>query len=196
MNEHILETALKNQRRAWDIIEDLNVAGVWHSVGAEARLVGSLKTGLLMKHRDIDFHVYSPSLEISETFAAAKKFAEHKSVCGMLFKNGADTEEACFEWHLTYEDRLGELWQIDMIHILKGSRYDGYFENVAERISAVLTDETRMAVLEIKNDIPDGEGVMGVEIYRAVLSFCIRYYRSFFEWRWSNPADNIFQWLP
>ncbi len=30
-----------------------------------------------------------------------------------------------------------------MIHIQEGSRYDGYFERVAERISAVLTDEMR-----------------------------------------------------
>lgn len=196
MNKNILDTALENQRRAREIIKDLDVVGVWKSVGAEARLVGSLKTGLLMKHRDIDFHIYSPSLELSETFAAAKKFAENKSVRGMLFKNGADTEEACFEWHITCEDRLGELWQIDMIHILKGSRYDGYFENVAERISAVLTDETRMAVLEIKNDIPDGESVMGVEIYRAVLSFGIRDYAAFSKWRKANPAEGIVHWTP
>ena len=45
----------------------------------------------------------------------------------------------------------GELWQMDMIHIQEGSRYDGYFERVAERISAVLTDEMRLAIPEIKN---------------------------------------------
>ncbi len=48
------------------------------------------------------------------------------------------TVEACVRvaW---YQDMVGELWQIDMIHIRKGSRYDGYFEKVAERISAVMT---------------------------------------------------------
>ena len=44
----------------------------------------------------------------------------------------------------------GELWQMDMIHIQEGSRYDGYFERVAERISAVLTDEMRLAILKLK----------------------------------------------
>lgn len=39
----------------------------------------------------------------------------------------------------------------------EGSRYDGYFERVAERISAVLTDEMRLAILKLKYETPDTE---------------------------------------
>lgn len=67
------------------------------------------------------------------------------------------TEERCLEWHAWYEDQEGELWQLDMIHIEKGSRYDGYFEEVARRISAALTDETREAILRLKWETLDTE---------------------------------------
>ena len=48
-----------------------------------------------------------------------------------------------------------------MIHIRKGSRYDGYFEKVAERISSVLTDETKRTILQLKNETPESEKIMG-----------------------------------
>ena len=61
MND-ILEIAAANQQRAREVIRDTDLEAIWHSVGAEADLVGSLRTGLLMKHRDIDFHIYSSPL--------------------------------------------------------------------------------------------------------------------------------------
>lgn len=56
-----------------------------------------------------------------------------------------------------------------MIHIVKGSRYDSYFEKMAERITAVLTDETRQAILKLKYETPDTAKIMGVEYYQAVI---------------------------
>ena len=61
MND-ILEIAAANQQRAREVIRDTDLEAIWRSVGAEANLVGSLRTGLLMKHRDIDFHIYSSPL--------------------------------------------------------------------------------------------------------------------------------------
>ena len=62
----------------------------------------------------------------------------------------------------------------DRIHILEGSRYDGYFEKFAERLSAVLTDETRYAILKLKYDTPESEKIMGIEDYKAVIRDGIR----------------------
>ena len=42
-----------------------------------------------------------------------------------------------------------------MIQIAKASRYDCYFEEVARRISAALTSETREAILRLKWETPD-----------------------------------------
>ena len=51
----IVALAEANQRKAREVIAKLRVVEAWEAVGAEAHLVGSLRTGLLMKHRDIDF---------------------------------------------------------------------------------------------------------------------------------------------
>ena len=40
---------------------------------------------------------------------------------------------------------------------------------MAERISAVLTDEMRLAILKLKYETPDTEKIMGVEYYQAVI---------------------------
>ena len=59
--ENILEIAAANQQRAREVIRDTGLEAAWRAAGAEPNLVGSLRTGLLMKHRDIDFHIYSAS---------------------------------------------------------------------------------------------------------------------------------------
>ncbi len=59
-------------------------------------------------------------------------------------------------------------WQIDMIHILKGSRYDGYFERVAERIATVLTPETRNTILQLKYETPTPKRSWGSNITKLL----------------------------
>ena len=175
----ILELAKRNQQKAWEIIEDTRIVRIWEGIGAKVNLVGSLRTGLLMKHRDIDFHIYTSPLDLSASFRAI-----------------LHTAEACIEWHAWYQDMEGELWQMDMIHIQEGSRYDGYFERVAERISAVLTDEMRLAILKLKYETPDTEKIMGVEYYQAVIQDGVRSYPEFEEWRRLHPAVGVVEWVP
>lgn len=91
-------------------------------------LVGSLRTGLLMKHRDIDFHIYSSALNLTDSFQAMARLAENPSIKRIECANLLHTAEACIEWHAWYQNEENELWQMDMIHIREGSRYDGYFE--------------------------------------------------------------------
>ena len=79
MND-ILEIAAANQQRAREVIRDTDLEAIWHSVGAEANLVGSLRTGLLMKHRDIDFHIYSSPLRVADSFAAMARLAENSRI--------------------------------------------------------------------------------------------------------------------
>lgn len=68
--EHLLELAKRNQERAWEVIRQTDIINIWKSVGAEINLVGSLNMGLLMKHRDIDFHIYTSPFRISDSFQA------------------------------------------------------------------------------------------------------------------------------
>ena len=192
----ILELAKRNQQKAWEIIEDTRIVRIWEGIGAKVNLVGSLRTGLLMKHRDIDFHIYTSPLDLSASFRAMAELAENTSVKKIEYTNLLHTAEACIEWHAWYQDMEGELWQMDMIHIQEGSRYDGYFEKVAERISAVLTDEMRLAILKLKYETPDTEKIMGVEYYQAVIQDGVRSYPEFEEWRRLHPAVGVVEWVP
>ena len=192
----ILELAKRNQQKAWEIIEDTRIVRIWEGIGAKVNLVGSLRTGLLMKHRDIDFHIYTSPLDLSASFRAMAELAENTSIKKIEYTNLLHTAEACIEWHAWYQDMEGELWQMDMIHIQEGSRYDGYFERVAERISAVLTDEMRLAILKLKYETPDTEKIMGVEYYQAVIQDGVRSYPEFEEWRRLHPAVGVVEWMP
>lgn len=193
---NIFELAKRNQQKAWEIIEDTRIVRIWEGIGAKVNLVGSLRTGLLMKHRDIDFHIYTSPLDLSASFRVMAELAENMSIKKIEYTNLLHTAEACIEWHAWYQDMEGELWQMDMIHIQEGSRYDGYFERVAERISAVLTDEMRLAILKLKYETPDTEKIMGVEYYQAVIQDGVRSYPEFEEWRRLHPVVDVVEWMP
>lgn len=193
---NIIDIAKRNQQKALEIIKDTDIISIWEDVGAKINLVGSLRTGLLMKHRDIDFHIYSSPLNLSDSFRAMAKLAENTSVKKIECTNLLHTVEACIEWHAWYLNKENELWQIDMIHIQEGSRYDGYFEKVAERISEVMTDEMRETVLRLKYETPETKKIIGVEYYRAVIEGGVRSYTEFEEWRELHPVTGVVEWMP
>ena len=194
-SDNIELIANNNLQKAMRIIEKSGIRQAWEAIGATVNQVGSMAMGLLMKHRDIDFHIYTDKLDIAESFEVMKKICANPAVTRMEYRNLADTEEACLEFHIWFmlDD---EEWQIDMIQILKGSRFDGYFEHVAQRIKAVLTPEIRRTILELKYQTPDNEYIMGIEYYQAVLADGIRSYPEFMEWRKTHPANGIISWCP
>ena len=194
-SDNIELIANNNLQKAMLIIEKSGVRQTWEAIGATVNQVGSMAMGLLMKHRDIDFHIYTDKLDIAESFEVMKKICANPAVTHMEYRNLADTEEACLEFHIWFmlDD---EEWQIDMIQILKGSPFDGYFEHVAQRIKAVLTPETRHTILELKYQTPDNEHIMGIEYYQAVIADGVRTYPEFMEWRKTHPANGIISWCP
>lgn len=196
MQERLIEIAQTNQQRAHEIIQELNLIPLWASIDVEAHLVGSLRMGLLMKHLDIDLHLYSDPVSLADDFRIIARLAQNPHIKRIEYVNLLDTEEACLEWHLHYEDPLNQMWQIDMIHILKGSRYDGYFEQMADRIVAALTDETRHTILQLKYETPESEKIMGIEYYQAVLRDGVKNYAEFETWRRQHPVTGIVTWMP
>ena len=187
--------AQNNLEKALQVIEKSGVRQAWESIGATVNQVGSLAMELLMKHRDIDFHIYTDILDIAESFKAVQKICANPAVTRMEYRNLAGTEEACLEFHVWFM-LDNEEWQIDMIQILKGSQFDGYFENVAERIKAVLTPETRRTILELKYLTPDDEHIMGIEYYQAVIADNVKTYPEFVRWRKAHPATGVVSWCP
>ncbi|NLF41354.1 MAG: phosphoglycerate mutase family protein [Bacteroidales bacterium] len=196
MKDSIIEHAERLQCQAHEVIRELKIIEIWKAYGAQARLVGSLSTGLLIKKRDIDFHVYSERFSISDSFGAIALIASNRSIKKVTYNNLIDTEEKCIEWHLWFLDEENNEWQIDIIHIHNESPYAGKFENVAERIKTVLTPELKLAILSIKNEIPDTVKVMGIEVYQAVIRDGIRNYNDFMLWREKNHQEGIIDWMP
>ena len=47
--EELLQLAASNQETAWKVIRENGIVPAWESIGGEVHLVGSLKTGLLLK---------------------------------------------------------------------------------------------------------------------------------------------------
>lgn len=184
------------QKQAWEIIRQLHIEEAWQSVGAEPHLVGSLRMGLLMKHRDIDFHIYSSPLRIEDSFAAIAQIMRHPHTGKATCLNLLQEADECLQWQIEYTDADNRMWQIDMIHMPHGAHYEGYFERMAERIQTALTDETRLAILRLKEETPAKEKIMGVEYYQAVLRDGVRTYEQLQEWRSRHPVDGIMEWMP
>nr|WP_319394567.1 phosphoglycerate mutase family protein [uncultured Desulfobacter sp.] len=194
--KQIFEMAESMQKVAWQVIHDTNIIEIWASIGATINLVGSLKMGLLINNRDIDFHVYTTPFNLSDSFSAMARLAKNKGIKTISYSNLLEAGDKCIEWHAFYEDKYGHTWQIDIIHILNESVYAGHFEKVAERISGVMTPEIRANILRIKNSIPIEKKVMGIQIYKAVIEHGIQDIDSFWAWQEQNPDDGIITWMP
>ena len=184
-----------NQQKARAVLRSSGLREAWEAVGARVNPIGSLAMGLLLTHRDIDLHVYTETLEAAVGVRIMSDIGANPAVKHLEYRNLAATEEACLEWHVWYEYR-GELWQIDLIQIRRGSRYDGYFEEVASRIAAALTPETRRAILELKYRTPETESIHGIEYYQAVLDGGVRTWPEFLAWRAAHPVNGIITWRP
>ena len=194
--EKLLDKAKKMQSAASEIINETQVVKAWENIGAQINLVGSAAMGLMMEHRDIDFHIYTDPFRLSDSFKAIATLAEHPRIRSLTYTNLIDAEDRCIEWHAQYQDEQDAMWQIDMIHILKDSFYAGYFEKVAARINEVMTEEKRIAILAIKDAAPADRKVMGIRVYRAVIEDGITDWLSFEKWEQAHPITGIEKWMP
>ena len=125
---NVLELAERNQQKAWEIIEDTHIIQIWEGIGAKVNLVGSLRTGLLMKHRDIDFHIYTSPLDLSASFRVMAELAENMSIKKIEYTNLLHTAEACIEWHAWYKDNGRRTLANGYDSYPRSSRYDGYLK--------------------------------------------------------------------
>lgn len=119
MDDKYIQLSQKQTEKARMVISSLNLIEIWEKAGATINPVGSFRIGVLAKHRDIDFHIYTDSLDIGRSFAIIAELCRHKGIKKCTFANLAETDECCFEWHLYYEDDEAQTWQIDLIQIKK-----------------------------------------------------------------------------
>ena len=193
--EHLV---VRNLRKSEKIVPELCFAaeengellgGIWY---AKARI----RSGLMMKNRDIDLHIYTDTLDAERSLKALSSVIASPKTVKLTYINGSDTEEQCLEWHLHFLDDAGEGWKIDMIQILSGSKYDGFFEDVTEAVADALTPETRERILLLKKECPDDMRICGIEYYKAVIADHVTSWGEFMERRKDNPPEKLLEWKP
>ena len=194
MDDKYIQLSQKQTEKARMVISSLNLIEIWEKAGATINPVGSFRIGVLAKHRDIDFHIYTDSLDIGRSFAIIAELCRHKGIKKCTFANLAETDECCFEWHLYYEDDEAQTWQIDLIQIKKGSFYDGYFEKTAEKIIAAMTEEQRKTILRLEFETPDELKISGIEYYKAVIQDGVQTSEDLLRWRQTHRFDGIIEW--
>lgn len=194
--ENLTTLSATMQAHAVRILQQTRLMDIWRNIGADPHIVGSLRMGLLMKHRDIDIHVYSDTFSISESFRAMAELAADTSTGTITCINLLHEQDECIQWQVEYNDAETGKWVIDIIHMPHGSRYDGVFERMADRIKEVLTEENRNTILRLKQQTPDTEKIMGIEYYQAVLRDGVCTWNQFTEWRKCHPIEGIVEWMP
>lgn len=132
--EQMIALATRNQQKAKDVIRRTDLINIWKSIGAEVRLVGSLRTGLLMKHLDIDFHIYSSPLHLPDSFRAMAQLAENRSIKKIECINLLHTEEACVEWHAWYQKNICVFFALLYFRFINPSSVFGEIGKMKERV--------------------------------------------------------------
>lgn len=195
MKEEIIDRAAQCRQRAQRVLEESGIAEVWREAGCRVNLVGSLRMELLASHRDIDLHVYSKNITAESSFAIAAKIAVNQNVTEIRCINGLHTDEHCVAWHIFYNFE-GEIWQFDVIHIEEGTRFDGYFERMADRIVGVMTPEQRETILCLKFETPQGCDWYGVEYYEAVIADGVSSIDEMKSWVEEHRKKPPYYWIP
>lgn len=195
-NFEIQKLAEANARRANEVLHQSGIAEIWRDSGCRVNLVGSLKMGLVMTHRDIDLHVYSKDITEASSFAIAAKMAIDPRITEIRCINGLHTEEHCVAWHATFRADDGKLWQFDIIHIEEDSPYDGYFERMAERIVETMTPRQRDIILRLKFETPEEYDYHGVEYYEAVIADGVSTLDELHNWIATHRQKTPYYWIP
>lgn len=183
--------------RAYRVMAQSGIVETLQRHGCRVNVIGSVAMGLIASHRDIDLHVYSKGVTTAGSFAVMAEIADNPNVTEIICINGLHTDEQCIAWHINYRCDDGAVWKFDIIHIEEGSRYDGFFEKMAERIKARLTPELRELILELKFSTPDDMKISGVEYYEAVIADGVGTLPALYEWveqHRANPRSEY--WMP
>lgn len=195
--ENLENIAESNLQKAFEIIRELKIEKIYEELNSTCNLVGSVKTGLLMSHLDIDFHVYSDEFSVEKSFNAIAKISQNPKIKEVLYKNLLEEDDMCLEWHLLYEEIPERIWTIDIMHIKNESLYAGAIERVTEKINSVLTEKMRQTILKIKWESEQHkEKFFGIDIYQAVIEENIDTFQDFQKWKQNRKDVGISLWEP
>jgi hypothetical protein len=169
------------QAEARRVVAELDLLPLLSRVG-RVEQVGSSVSGLMV-WRDLDFTVLCRDLTAERAFAAIRPLLAHPRLTGLDYRNQTGRrappvirgdERYFFAAH--WETAAGDDWKIDLSFWLSDAPRD-YLPDT-ERLKRHLTDETRLAILWIKDvwhrlpTYPDQGGAF--DVYEAVLRGGVR----------------------
>lgn len=189
-----LDKAVKLQKQAYKIIDDLQIEYRWNLVG-KTILVGSASFGL-MTTPNLDFEIYVEKPDVRIGFDTICEFAAISGVKQIQFLNFMGTSDPGLYWRIDYQDNNGVMWDIDNWLVPFSHPHAGMAENFANAMKRALTEETKQIILEIKSQMSLKKKIRGIDVYKAVLNGGVRDKQQFEKWIASNPPIEMETWQP
>jgi hypothetical protein len=193
----VLQKSRALQKRAHEVIEELRLITRWETVG-KTYLVGSTRFGL-MYSPNLDFEIYVDTPRIADGFAIIQQIAEIPGVKQIEYLNFLNIpSDPGLYWRIDYEDAQGVLWDVDNWLVPHSHPHAGMADRFAQAMEKALTDETRRAILQIKQGASQNPKPRGIDIYRAVLQGRARSMEEYQAWIQKNPPNflEIEEWSP
>jgi len=145
---------------------------------------------------DIDMDTYSNDPRIEHGFEVMSELAVLPGVWKIRFSNELAGPDQGLYWQIRYRDKVGDVWKVDSWLIAWDHPHAHWGEELADAMQKVLTDQTRCAILEIKEALLGEPGVRGIDIYRAVLEGGIGHPAEFIQWIAEHETSGITHWRP
>ncbi len=161
------------------VLDDLRLLAPLGEMG-EVALIGSYALGLMV-WRDLDIHIYCPTLTAARVFSALRPMAMHPRVIRLNFDNwrGPNAIPAFpdgYYWGIHYRAVIGCEWKLDLWFLPEGTPREA--TALVARMTRDLKPETRHAILSLKeiwHRLPSyGRMVTSVDVYDAVLYHVVR----------------------
>ena len=193
MGDSVLEREAERQRKAGEILSALRLMDRWTGVG-RPRLVGAAAYGLMVAP-DIDIEIYCPEPRVQVGFSVLGDMAVEPGVWKVRFSNELDGSDQGLYWQIRYRAGDGEVWKIDMW--LLGDDHGGpRSADLVEAMRRALTEETRRAILTIKEAVLGRQDVHSIDVYRAVLDDGVRSVGDFLSWHARDASVGLTFWRP
>jgi hypothetical protein len=128
--------------------------------------------------------IYCAHPRIEDGFAVVSRLALEPGVWKVRFSNELEGPDCGLYWQLRYRHSASELrdvWKIAM-WLLAEDHPGPRSADLVEPMRKVLTPETRMAILQLKEATLGHEHIHSIDIYRAVLEAGVRTVSEFEEW--------------
>ncbi len=173
---NVLERQQALQHEAAAVLDDLDILPLLRELGSPVQ-VGSVALGVMVA-RDIDLTILCPELDTTRVFQALEPLAAHPRVRELRFRNDTghwnidpDYPDGVY-WGLRYRNEAGDDWSVDLWFIHEASRqFDlDHLDSLPPRLSA----ETRLAILQIKEECLGRPWYSSHEITTAVLDHGVR----------------------